>query len=292
MKFLSIVSLAALLIISSATSAKDSRTDVNINNAVSSVTQGKPNTQCPQFQVYGYPTTTDIKILRRAFYTCRTGFAGLYDPSERTPLWIAEHIVKSNLAGNADRGGMDFIADTDIPLGAMPKPADYAKSGFDKGHMAPAADFKNSEAAMIATFQFSNAVPQTPESNRHIWKDLEESTRELANRRGELYIITGPVYSTTPRLLLKNRVSIPDATYKILIDPKEKSMTGFVVPNTNNPGKDFRTYQMKVREIEKLTGLNFNSSLTQSESDKLEATTGGDWIMPSARSKNKDASLN
>lgn len=146
--------------------------------------------------------------------------------------------------------------------------------------------------AMNATFQFANAVPQTPESNRHIWKDLEESTRELANRRGELYVITGPIYSTTPRAQLKGRVSIPDATYKILIDPKAKSMTGFVVPNTSTPGKDFRAYQVKVREIEKVSGLNFNSQLTQSEADRLEVTTGGDWIMPSSRGKHKDFSLN
>lgn len=174
----------------------------------------------------------------------------------------------------------------------MPRPNEYSKSGYDKGHMAPAADFKSSEAAMVATFMLANAVPQTPESNRHIWKDLEESTRELAYRRGELYVISGPIYTITPRIKLKETVSIPDATYKILIDPKAKSMTGFIVPNTNNPGKDFRNYQVKVREIEKRTGLNFNSLLTSAEADKLEVATGGDWIMPGARYKNQDALLN
>jgi endonuclease G, mitochondrial len=261
--------------------------DFGISNG-SSVTQGTPNTQCPQFQGFGYPTASDTKILRRAFYTCRIGYAGLYDPAGRTPLWIAEHLVKSDLVGNANRDGLDFIADPDIPSGALPKSDDYANSGFDKGHMAPAADFKNSQAGMIASFQFSNAVPQTPQSNRHIWKDLEESTRELASRRGELYVITGPIYSTIPRVQLKGRVSIPDATYKILIDPKTKSMTGFVVPNTSTPGKDLRIYQVKVREIEKLTGLNFNPDLSQVEADKLESITGGDWVIPHSRNKNRD----
>jgi DNA/RNA endonuclease G (NUC1) len=105
-------------------------------------------------------------------------------------------------------------------------------------------------------------------------------------------VITGPIYSTIPRIKLKDRVSIPDATYKILIDPKVKSMTGFIVPNTNSLGKDFRIYQVKVREIEQRTGLNFNSTLLPAEADKLEVVTGGDWIMPSARSKNKDVSWN
>ncbi|RYY02292.1 MAG: hypothetical protein EOO53_11860 [Gammaproteobacteria bacterium] len=114
-----------------------------------SVTQGKANTDCPQFQIFGYPVTTNPKILRRAFYTCRMGYAGLYDPSERTPLWIAEHLTKSGFVGDAQREYLDFIPDPDIPIGAMPKPADYARSGFDKGHLAPAADFKNSQAAIF-----------------------------------------------------------------------------------------------------------------------------------------------
>lgn len=285
--------LLLLCLISSCVQAKGPVRATEFGSSTeSSVTQGRPNTQCSQFQIFGYPAVSDPKILRRGFYTCRSGYAGFYDPAERTPLWIAEHLVKSDLAGNADRNGLDFIADPDIPSGAMPRLSDYSKSGYDKGHMAPAADFKRSEVAMIATFQFANAVPQTPESNRHIWKDLEESTRELANRRGELYVITGPIYSTAPRLKLKDRVSIPAATYKILIDPKAKTMTGFVVPNTNNPGKNFRAYQVKVREVEKRTGLDFNSTLPSAEADKLEVVTGGDWIMPSARSRNKDTSLN
>lgn len=250
-----------------------------------SVTQGKPNLNCPQFQAYGYPTTSNSKILRRAFYTCRIGYAGLYDPAERTPLWIAEHLTKSSFAKNAERDQLDFIQDPDIPSGALPLPTDYQYSGYDKGHLAPAADFRSSQAAMNSTFQFSNAVPQTPESNRRIWKQLEDATRMIAQRRGSIYVITGPIYSKLPRMKLKGRVSIPDAIFKILIDPKSSSMTGFVIPNISKPGKDFRAYQLKVREIEKLTGLNFNSRLSRADADMLEIQHGGDWIMPGSKSK-------
>jgi len=245
-----------------------------------SITHGRPNLNCPQFQVFGYPTLSDSKILRRAFYTCRSGYAGLYDPAERTPLWIAEHLMKNNLQGIAEREFLDFIPDPDIPSGALPKPADYAKSGYDKGHMAPAADFKSSQTAMAETFQFANAIPQAPHSNRHTWKQLEDSTREVAYRRGEIYVISGPIFSDSPREKIRNSVSIPTAVFKILIDPKTKTMTGFVVPNSHSVDKEFRVYQVKVREIEKLTGLNFNPSLGQTEADRLEVTTGGDWLMP------------
>lgn len=248
-----------------------------------SVTQGKPNSNCPQFQAFGYPSISDNRILRRGFYTCKMGYAALYDPAERTPLWVAEHLKKINFSGSAERDLLDFIPDTDIPSGALPKPYDYAGSGYDKGHMAAAANFKSSQSAMNATFQFANAIPQTPESNRGVWKQLEDATRKLAIRRGDLYVVTGPVFSRPSRTKLKNRVSIPDAVFKIIVDPNSKSMTGFVVPNNSSLGKNFRVYQVKVREIEKLTGMNFNPNLQRAIADKMEAVDGGDWLMPGDR---------
>lgn len=257
-----------------------------------SITQGKPNIKCPHYQVYGYPSTTDKKILRRGFYTCRVGYAALYDPAERTPLWVAEHVRKGNFSGNAERDELDFIPDFDIPSDVIASSSDYASSGFDKGHMAPAANFKSSQAAMNATFRFANAVPQTPQSNRGIWKKLEDATRELAIRRGDLYVVTGPIFFGSTRKKLNHRVSIPDATYKILIDSKRNSMTGFIIPNNSSPGKNFRIYQVKVREIEKLTGLNFNPNLSRAMADKMEAVNGGDWPMPGDKAWLKRSTLN
>jgi endonuclease G len=267
-------SLAAYIFLSSDTSHADS-----LFTGTSSVTQGRPNLACPQFQVYGYPSTTDKKILRRGFYTCRVGYAALYDPAERTPLWVAEHIRKRNFSGNAERDELDFLPDIDIPSGALARSSDYAGSGYDRGHMAPAADFKSSQLAMNATFRFANAVPQTPQSNRGVWKRLEDATRELSIRRGDLFVITGPVFFGSTRIKLKDRVSIPDATFKIIIDAKHSSMTGFLIPNSSSPNGDFRIYQVKVREIEKVTGLNFNPDLSRTVADKMEAVEGGDWTM-------------
>lgn len=250
-----------------------------------SVTQGEPNLNCPQFQIYGYPSSANPKISRRGFYTCRTGYAALYDPAERTPLWVAEHVSKTNFSGNAERDQLDFILDPDIPSGALPRPTDYENSGFDKGHMAPAANFKSSQRAMNATFQFANAVPQTPQSNRGVWKQLEDATRELAIRRGELYVISGPIFSAAKRSRLNNRVSIPEAVFKVLIDSRRGSMTGFVIPNTSSPGKNFRAYQVKVRDIEQLTGLNFNPVLPRALADKMEVLNSGNWPLPGDREK-------
>jgi endonuclease G len=279
-----LASIVFILIVSANVFAKVDSSGRDSVTPFNSVTQGTPNLGCPQFQIFGYPTTSDTKILRRAFYTCRSGYAGLYDPATRTPLWIAEHLLKSDLIGSAEREFLDFIPDPDIPIGALPQPADYLKSGYDKGHLAPAADFKNSQTKMAETFQFANAVPQVPNSNRHTWKQLEDSTREVAYRRGEIYIISGPIFTANPRTKLRNSVSIPNAVFKILVDPKTRTMTGFVVPNVTTVSKEFRVYQIKVREIEKLTGLDFNPQLKRSDADKLEAVDGGDWLMPKSRS--------
>lgn len=116
-----------------------------------SVTSGQPNPNCPQFQAFGYPSTNNPKILRRGFYTCRIGYAALYDPAEKTPLWVAQRLTKSSFAANAERGQLDFIPDPDIPYGAMPFDSDYEGSGYDKGHMAPAGDFKSSHSSHIAS---------------------------------------------------------------------------------------------------------------------------------------------
>lgn len=251
-----------------------------IHTDVNSATRGTPNAGCPQFQIYGYPSISDTEILLRSFYTCRKGYASLYDPAERTPLWVAEHLQKGNFSGHAERDLIDFIPDPDIPYWYLPFPEDYKGSGYDKGHLAAAANFRSSQAAMNATFRFANAVPQTPQSNRGVWKQLEDATRMLAIRRGGLFVVTGPVYSSIPRTKIKNRVSVPDALYKVLIDPKSETMTGFVIPNTPDVKSDFRLYQVKVREIEKLTGIDFNPNLPHAKADALETHNGGDWPMP------------
>lgn len=79
-------------------------------------------------------------------------------------MWVAERLTNSNFASNAERDQLDVIPDPDIPYGALPFNSDYEGLGYDKWYMAPAADFKSSQAAMNATFRFGNVVPQTPQS--------------------------------------------------------------------------------------------------------------------------------
>ena len=259
-----------------------------------SVTQGKQNTACPQFQAYGFPEPTYATVKQRAFYTCRAGYAGMFDPLEKTPVWIAEHITKDSVIGHANRKGMDFAEDPQIPHGSQGHREDYKRSGFDMGHLAPAADFRYSDGAMNQTFLLSNAVPQEPSNNRGIWANLEGAIREIAARRGDLYVVTGPVYKGAGQKIREGRtvsfgegVPIPAALYKVVVDRTTKEMTAFLIPNNAQQGDDPARFQVSVRDVEKITGINFNPLLLRADADRQEVG-GGDWVVPKVRVKFND----
>ena len=110
-----------------------------------------------------------------------------------------------------------FLPDPDV-RGAKAYSNDYTKSGYDRGHMAPAADMKWSKQAMAESFYMSNICPQNPNLNRGDWNDLEEKSRQWAKKYGAVYIACGPVYDHgKPKRIGNNKVAVPDAFYKVKI---------------------------------------------------------------------------
>jgi len=247
-----------------------------------SVTQGYVNPSCPQFQAYGYPEVSDPKISERVFYECRDGFASMFDPVEEAPLWVAEHLKQGQLTGTASRTGLDFKIDPLVPYLDQGHVQDYSHSGFDLGHLAPARDYEASDVLMEQSFVMTNAVPQYPNQNRGVWATLESSVRAMAESRGELYVMTGPVFKD-PRVKILggsisangSGVSVPSSLYKVLLDPIKREMTAFMIPNTATQAANHSQYQVTVRDVELATGLNFNPTLPAAEADYLE--TNGNW---------------
>ena len=263
-------------------------------DASMSVVHGQQNPNCPQFQVFGFPVPKTEGVLERSYSTCRLGYAGLYDPEIKTPLWVSERISRNDLKGLAKRDGLDFEDDPQVP--AMDGIEHYKRSGLDKGHLAPAADFRWSQEAMRQSFMFSNAVPQNSTHNRKIWSYLESMVREMAARRGALVVVTGPVFTQPVSWLRYGRVSqthrsdaipVPANLFKVIVDPVSHEMTAFVIPNDDQRGEDPRPYQVSVREVERLTGLDFNPVLPRSEADRLEAN-GQAWLLPKFRNEFKE----
>ena len=158
-------------------------------------------------------------------------------------------------------------------------PADYRKSGYDRGHLAPAADMGFSARTMADSFYMSNMSPQKPQFNRGVWKDLEEQVRRFALDEGEIYVVTGPILPAVKTITIgSSRVTVPTHFYKVVYDltPPQK-MIAFILPNAGSRA-DLRTFAVTVDQVEERTGLDFFSVLPEEKQRRLESTISvKDW---------------
>ena len=116
----------------------------------------------------------------------------MYDPKYKIPKWVKYELMSTETDGPYSRKGLNFCQD---PSANLPQADDYdyKNSGWSKGHMAPAADFKWSRQAMIETFYYTNCCPQNQSLNSGQWNTLEKKVREWANRYGSVTVVTGPL---------------------------------------------------------------------------------------------------
>lgn len=122
----------------------------------------------------------------------RTGYVASYNKTTRLPNWVAWHLTAERTEGSAKRSDVDFAEDTEVP---EPRATDwdYYNSGYDRGHMCPAADNKWSKKAMEESFLFTNMCPQNGNLNRGDWNEMEMACRKWAKKYGGVYIVCGPI---------------------------------------------------------------------------------------------------
>jgi len=209
----------------------------------------------------------------------REGYVLAQSGSLKIPLWVQYELSPEEVHGTAEREDK-FRADASIPFGYRAELADYRGSGFDRGHMAPAADMKRSEEVMGESFLLSNIAPQVGRGfNQDIWKELESAVRSWVEQRGSLSIITGPIFAAVDdkisyKLIGKNQVAVPTHFYKIVIDtnnPNRVEALAFILPNKDLSNHDYSEYLTTIDEIEKATGLDFLSALPVAIQDTVEA---------------------
>lgn len=189
----------------------------------------------------------------------------------------AYELVRNELNGTAERSG-EFLPDTGVK--GCPSPADYAGSGFDRGHLVPAADLKWSEDAMRRSFLMTNVGPMHKALNEGGWAKLEEKVREWSRRDSALLVFTGPVVSDCDTTLASGRVTVPSAYYKVIVAPcvRPKRAIAFIYPNGRSGGR-LRQYAVSVDEVERRTGLDFLPFLSTEEQQRLEAPVNLDaWL--------------
>lgn len=186
-----------------------------------------------------------------------TGYTVSYNRKRRNPNWVAYELTAKEVDGKEPRNG-DFIPDPDLN-GAQATDEDYKNCGWDRGHLAPAADMKWSKEAMEESFYLSNISPQNNNLNRGVWKSIEELTRDIAVKYNNVLVVTGPVFTKEKGLgkIGKNKVLIPNGFYKVLLinDSGYKGI-GFYCENKAGK-KKLSSYAMSIDSIEKITGIDF-----------------------------------
>lgn len=212
------------------------------------------------------PKGTPEQILKR------TGYVASYNKTTMLPNWVAWHLTAERTEGSAKRSGVDFAEDTEVP---EPRATDwdYYNSGYDRGHMCPAADNKWSKKAMEESFLFTNMCPQNGNLNRGDWNEMEMACRKWAKKYGDLYIVCGPIlYKGKHKTIGKNKVVVPEAFFKVVLRTGDDPQAiGFIYKNTSgNRPKD--SYVNTVDEVERITGIDFFSSLPDDVEKNVEAT--------------------
>lgn len=212
-----------------------------------------------------YQSSRGGQVIRHLGYTVS------YDADFKTPQWVAWQLTASKTRGTEKRASK-FQPDPQV-RGAQAYTTDYTHSGYDRGHMAPAADMKWSRQAMTESFYLSNVCPQNSNLNRGDWKDLEELEREWAVTYGVVSIAAGPIYRTTrPKRIGANKVAVPDAFFKVLLVgyPKAPKAYAFIFNNAAG-SRPLTYYQVTVDQAEKVTGMDFFSALPDKVEKRIEA---------------------
>lgn len=208
----------------------------------------------------------------------RTGYTVSYNKDTKLPNWVSWYLTPERTTGPAKRAGVDFEADIDVPS-PRAEDSDYYGSGYDRGHMCPAADNKFSKKAMEESFLFSNMCPQNGNLNRGDWNEMEMACRNWASKYGGVYVVCGPIlYKGKHKTIGKNKVVVPEAFFKVVLrEGKEPKAIGFIYKNTegNRPKGD---YVNSVDDVERITGIDFFSALPDDIENKIEAVADiNDW---------------
>jgi endonuclease G len=213
-------------------------------------------------QEFGVPFHADLHLQKQ-------GFSLGYSHKYRQAVWVAYTLTAENLQMKQVRRRDKFKADPAVKKRPV-RPRDYARSGYDKGHLAPAADMTYSFKSMTNSFLMTSILPQVPGCNRGIWKRLETQVRRWAVKEEKIYVITGPVFSGRLYRMKKSRIPIPVAFYKIIFDltPPMK-MIGFVIPNQTSKRRVV-SFAVPVDEVERITGYDFFNGLDDELEEKLE----------------------
>jgi endonuclease G, mitochondrial len=214
-----------------------------------------------------------------------TAYSLGYSETHEQAAWVYYLLTKEETNALYERTDR-FVEDPMVETGSASN-ADYAGSGYDRGHLAPVADMAWSAETMAESFYFSNMSPQDPSFNRGIWKKLEEQVRNWAFYYDSIYVVTGPVLQDSLPSIGANHVAVPNYYYKVLLDLDSKHFQaiGFLLPNQKS-SEVLNHFIVSIDSIELLTGIDFYAELDDSLELVLESKSSEnkwDWNAVSLR---------
>ncbi len=209
------------------------------------------------------PTLINTKLATKARRLCFSEYVIMHSGVTHTPLWAGEHLSAKKLLTDIDRKD-NFHAEPALPADERSELADYANSGYDRGHLAPAGDMSTVNA-MSESFSLANMTPQNPTNNRGLWSSIESKTRDLATQRGDLYVVSGVIFSGSSIKRINNRVFVPTSYFKAIYDAKSGESGAYLV--ANNDSKDYKT--VSIAEITKIAGIDPFPSISATSKNKV-----------------------
>lgn len=209
------------------------------------------------------PKVNEGIVIKHACYSLS------YVEEHEQPEWVYYRLSSEMISGPFSRTD-DFREDPFV-FSKSASLQDFKSSGYDRGHLAPAADMKNSYQCMSESFFLSNMSPQSPSFNRGGWRKIESAIRDLVKLEGLGYVVTGPVLASSLRYIGPNHVSIPDFYFKAVYLPYSNRMVAYLAPN-QKLNSNIDVYRCTVDKIESITGVDFYYQLEDSLEEKLERT--------------------
>jgi len=204
------------------------------------------------------PQSGGTELIKHGYYTL--GYAEQHEQA----AWVFYKLTPEMIMGDVERKD-NFRADKSISTKSATL-SDYKGSGYDRGHLAPAADMTASYQAMTESFYLSNVSPQTPGFNRGVWKRAETLVRNWAIEEKVLYVITGAIFDDNRGAIGSNEVTVPGYYYKVIYDPTErKKMIAMILPHESSSA-NLESFVVSVDSVEIRTGIDFFPGLP----DKLE----------------------
>ena len=226
-------------------------------------------------------------------YVMHQAMALSYSEAHEQAAWVAHIILPDVIEGQVSRTN-DFRVDPKVSSGTAVEKDYFVKSlkadgtyaydgfGYDRGHLAPSADFRWSKTALSESYYYSNMSPQVADFNREGWAELESTLRGyiFRNPKTQLYVVTGGILQGDLAVIERgiNKVSIPKFYFKVAVDLKTKQGVGFIMPN-HSLDYPLESYAVSIDEVESQTGLDFFNLLPDDLEVALEsAVDKTKWI--------------